>query len=85
VIEKTQTQLSPISEKLAYLYDKLAASRRNPEAPDNSALALEISTLKAEQHRLQNLIVTYRAQRRQAEDEFNAEQARLTELLGLSS
>jgi len=84
VIEKTQEQLSPISEKLAYLYDKLAAIRRDREATDNPELALEISTLKTEQHRLQKLILNYRSQRRQAEDEFNTEQARLTELLGLS-
>jgi len=84
LIENTQKQLSPISEKLAYLYEKLAVIR-DRQAADDAQLALDINTLKTEQRRLQSLIVSYREQRRQAEAEFDKEQARLSELLGLSS
>jgi len=85
LIEKTQNQITPLSEKLATLYEKLVESRRNQESADNTNLALEINILKTEQRRLQSLLVEYKAQRRKAEETFNAEQARLEKLLGLSS
>jgi len=85
LIEKTQSQLSPINDKLAYLYDKLTAIRRDREAADDPDLALEVSQLKTEQRRLQTLIVQYRAQRLKASSEFDDEQARLVELLNGSA
>jgi len=84
LIEKTQSQLSPINDKLAYLYDKLTAIRRDRKA-DDPDLALEVSQLKTEQRRLQTLIVQYRAQRLKAASEFDDEQARLVELLNGSA
>jgi len=85
LIENTQKQLSPVSEKLAYLYEKLTVIRQDRQAADDAQLSLDINRLKTEQRRLQSLIVSYREQRRQAEAEFDKEQARLSELLGLSS
>jgi len=85
LIEKTQSQLAPINDKLAYLYDKLAVIRRDRKKTDDPDLALEVSQLKTEQRRLQALIVQYKSQRLKMANEFDEERARLIELLNGSA
>jgi len=85
LIEKTESQLSTINDNLAYLYDKLAAIRRDRKATDDSKLAQEISQLKTEQRKLQALLAQYKSQRLKMIREFDDEQARLVELLSDSA
>ncbi|KXU38868.1 hypothetical protein AXE65_11545 [Ventosimonas gracilis] len=85
LIEKTENQLSPINDKLAYLHDKLAAIRRDRKAADDPDLAQEISQLKTEQRKLQALLAQYKSQRLKVASEFDDEQARLVELLSGSA
>jgi len=80
LIKKMQNQLNPLSDQLALLYQQLAKSRSEGKG-DSAHLTKQINQLKSEQRRLQELIVNYRAQRNKTEEEFNAEQARLAELL----
>jgi len=81
LIEQTQDELAPLSEKLAVLYKQLAGTRRSGEAAPSGQLTEEINQLKNKQRGLQKQIVQYRAGRREAEEGFNAERARLAELL----
>jgi len=81
LISQVEEQLDPLKKKLGVLYEKLAGTRRNGEALDNEALIQQINQLKAEQQRIQMLIIKHEASRREAEEDFNAERARLAELL----
>jgi len=85
LIEKTENQLPSLNDKLANLYQQLDESRREQQVANDASLAQEITKLKTEQRRLQGLIQGYKAQRLKAENEFEAEQARLAELLSAAA